>query len=317
MRSISYKPHIDGLRGLAVILVLLFHFDVFTFKGGFIGVDVFFAISGYLISSIILKKIEAQTFFFKEFYLRRIKRLLPTMLFTVTLTLIFAYFFFPIYMFEKLINSAIAALLSFSNILFFNQAGYFDTAASLKPLLHTWSLSVEEQFYLLWPLLLFLLSKLKQDKHKIIVLILLGGISLYFSHFFVNKNASISFFLTPFRIFEFIIGALIVWVEEFKFKNYIKEILGGLSLLGLLYFSINYSQQTLFPGLNAVLPCLFSAILIHDTGNSKYVGFLISNKLFVWIGKISYSLYLVHWPLLVFYKSLYKEKIETLDIEVI
>ena len=154
MSKSTYYPHIDGLRGVAVLLVLFFHLDLSPFEGGYIGVDVFFVISGYLISTILINKIDNGTFSFKDFYLRRAKRLMPSMLFVVILSMLMAYVIFPLSLFERSLKSSTAAVLSFSNIFFFKESGYFDSSAHLKPLLHTWSLAVEEQFYLIFPFLL-------------------------------------------------------------------------------------------------------------------------------------------------------------------
>jgi len=314
MRSIKYLPHIDGLRGLAVLIVLLFHFDVPFFSGGYIGVDIFFVISGFLISSIITKQVSENTFSFKTFYKRRIKRLIPTMIFTVALTIVVAYFIFPSYQFERVIKSGSASLLSFSNIFFFLESGYFDSSAGVKPLLHTWSLSVEEQFYLLWPLSLFLILKIKRKITRNVTIIGIGIISLIFSEYFLNINSSVSFFLTPFRIYEFVVGALIIYFQKNKIKNnYLKEFIVFSSLIGLICIVINYNEITTFPGFNAILPCFLSAILIHNTGGTGLVSKVYNNSIIRWFGTLSYSMYLVHWPLVVFYKTLYGSDLSSLD----
>jgi peptidoglycan/LPS O-acetylase OafA/YrhL len=308
----KYLPHIDGLRGIAVLLVLLFHLDISLFKGGYIGVDVFFVISGYLISSILINKIDSNTFSFKEFYLRRLKRLMPSMLFVVILSMIMAYFIFSIHVFEKTLKSSIATVLSVSNIYFFKESGYFDSGSHLKALLHTWSLSVEEQFYIVWPLLLFLTLKIKKTIYRILVLITIGAISLFFCEYYLTVNSSAAFFLTPFRVFEFIIGTLIFWTNNFEFKSFAKESFSLIGVVGLISLSCFYDNKVVFPGINALLPCFFSAILIHNTGQSKYVSIIYNNQIVRWFGKISYSLYLIHWPFIVFYKFLYSQD---LDIE--
>ncbi|WP_281309858.1 acyltransferase family protein [Flavobacterium flavigenum] len=313
MHKRNYFPHIDGLRGIAVLLVLLFHLDITVLKGGFIGVDVFFVISGYLISSILIPKIDQKDFSFKEFYFRRIKRLMPSMLFVVILTLLMAYFVYPLFLFEKTLKSSTATVLSFSNVYFFLESGYFDSSSYIKPLLHTWSLSVEEQFYLIWPFLLFFTLKIKKTVHRVLVLSSFAVISFFFSEYYLTINSSAAFFLTPFRVFEFLIGTLLFWTNKFEFKSYAKESLSLIGITGLIFLASFYDNKVLFPGINALLPCLFSAILIHNTGQTKYVSRIYNNQLIRWLGRISYSLYLIHWPFVVFYKHLYGPNLNPKD----
>jgi peptidoglycan/LPS O-acetylase OafA/YrhL len=313
MSKSTYYPHIDGLRGVAVLLVLFFHLDLSPFEGGYIGVDVFFVISGYLISTILINKIDNGTFSFKDFYLRRAKRLMPSMLFVVILSMLMAYVIFPLSLFERSLKSSTAAVLSFSNIFFFKESGYFDSNAHLKPLLHTWSLAVEEQFYLIWPILLFLTLKAKKTIYRVLILFVIGIISLYFSEYYLNINSSAAFYLTPFRVFEFLIGTLLYWVSKIELKAFLKELLSLIGFLGLLTLSYLYNNNIPFPGINALLPCLFSAILIHNTGQSRYTSLLYNNALLRWFGKISYSLYLIHWPFIVFYKFLFSQDLNIYD----
>jgi peptidoglycan/LPS O-acetylase OafA/YrhL len=309
----NYFPHIDGLRGIAVLLVLLFHIDVSFFKGGYIGVYVFFVISGYLISTILINKIDANTFSFKDFYTRRINRLMPSLLFVVIVSMFLSYFIFPLHIFEKSLKSSTASILSYSHIFFFKESGYFDSGAYLKPLLHSWSLSVEEQFYLIWPLLLFFTLKIKKNKFRILTLIAIGVLSLIACEYYLTINSSAAFFLTPFRVFEFIIGTLIFWANRFELKPYLKELLALIAIGGLVILGCLYDDKTVFPGINALLPCVFSALLIHNTGQAKYVGFIYNNYIIRWFGKISYSLYLIHWPFIVFYKFLYNKELGLKD----
>lgn len=308
-----YFPHIDGLRGIAVLLVLLFHIDVSIFKGGYIGVDVFFVISGYLISTILINKIDSGTFSFKDFFLRRLKRLMPSMLFVVLLSMIMAYFIFPFHLFEKTLKSSIATILSVSNIFFFKESGYFDSGSHLKTLLHTWSLSVEEQFYLIWPILLFFTLKIKKSIYRIIILLAIGAISFFYCEYYLTINSSAAFFLTPFRVFEFLIGTLLFWANKIELKHYVKEIISLIGIIGLIALSCLYDNNVVFPGINAILPCVFSAFLIHNSGESKYVSIIYNNQIIRWFGKISYSLYLIHWPFIVFYKYLYSIVLNTKD----
>ena len=314
MNSLKYIPHIDSLRGVAVLLVILFHFDVTLISGGFIGVDIFFVISGYLISQIINNKLHQKTFSFKQFYIQRIKRLLPAALVTIILTLIISLVVFPINLFEKVVKTSLPAILSFSNFHFFKESGYFDSAAVLKPLLHTWSLSVEEQFYLIWPLIIFLNFKLKKRIYRSLLFITIGIISLYFSQSYLSIDESASFYLTPFRVFEFLIGAAVINVNVSLKNRTIKDIVTLFSITGLILIAIEYDNSTKFPGLNALIPCFLSLFLILFTRKNSLISKLYDNSLFRFLGKISYSLYLVHWPILVFYKYKISQELMFLDI---
>lgn len=214
--SKKYLEHIDGIRALAVIAVLLFHFGVHGFAAGFIGVDVFFVISGFVISRLLLNELEAtRKIDFANFYRRRARRLLPALAFTFLITSLGVYVFFSPENLVAFGGSLTSAALSVSNFLFWYESGYFDLASNVKPLLHTWSLSVEEQFYMFWPLVLWALVRGR--------LLLIGIIVLFAGSFLMNylwvannepEAASAMFFLTPFRVFEFTVGALCVLVEK-------------------------------------------------------------------------------------------------------
>jgi len=201
--------------------------------------------------------------------------------------------------FERLANSSLMSLFSMSNVLFWSESGYFDSNASLKPLLHMWSLSVEEQFYLIWPALLMLLSRIKLAPLGIAVI---GVISLVACEVVLTRDPAAAFFLTPLRIIEFSMGASLVWIREYPLKGKLRTEL--LSLLGLMLLCVaifGFTKATRFPGFLALVPC-FGALLLIYAGETSVIGSLIRNKIMIWVGLISYSLYLVHWPLIVFYK---------------
>jgi peptidoglycan/LPS O-acetylase OafA/YrhL len=297
----AYRSEIDGLRALAVLSVLLFHCGFGGFSGGFVGVDVFFVISGYLITKNISQQMNAETFSFRSFYLARLKRLFPALLTTVVATLAFGSLLFsPIHL-AKLAQSAIWSIVGMSNFYFWGQAGYWDLESSLKPLLHIWSLSVEEQFYLLWPLLLLLASRL--SKGAAITLLTISGIASSFSaDFFRSSDPSGVFYLMPFRAFEFAIGASVILLEEnFPQRSPWLEVsaIGGLMLIGWAVFI--FTEATKFPIYGAVYPCVGTALLIH-AGRYPLVSRLWNNRPAIWTGRISYSLYLVHWPIIIFYQ---------------
>ncbi|WP_028302540.1 acyltransferase family protein [Oceanospirillum beijerinckii] len=204
MKLNSYRLDIDGLRALAVLLVLGFHLNLELISGGHIGVDAFFVLSGFLITSILVEQISQNQFSIRQFYLRRIQRLFPALYTTVLLTFIAAAFILLPNNFEQFARSAIAAIFSLSNVLFWAESGYWDIASESKPLLHTWSLGVEEQFYLVWPVLLLVLIRLKLPVLRILTAITALGFLL--SYFYSQFDLSGAFYLLPARVFQFSAG---------------------------------------------------------------------------------------------------------------
>lgn len=297
-----YRPDIDGLRAIAVLGVVLYHAGSDTFSGGFVGVDVFFVISGFLITRLINDGIQRGSFSFSHFYVRRARRLFPALFFTLSLTLIFASFIFLPQHLERFGGALLHSILSVSNFYFWSESGYFDTGAHLKPLLHTWSLSVEEQFYLFWPSIFYLLVTSTKKNIAPVFIFITGIISFYLSVLWVKNDPTAAFYLAPFRVFEFAIGAIMVWLVDCPPKR--KYFLEPIFLIGMaliLYPIFTYTPETPFPGKNALIPCIGTALLIYS-GTAKYGGRLLNNRLAVGIGLISYSLYLIHWPVIVFYK---------------
>ncbi len=309
----KYSPEVDGLRAWAVLGVLLYHFDFKAFSGGFTGVDIFFVISGFLITRNIMADIGKGSFSFTRFYSRRIKRLFPALYATLFLTLLFAYLLFTPEHLLRLGKSLLYSILSVSNFFFWKEAGYFDTAVDFKPLLHTWSLAVEEQFYVAWPAILFLFSKLGKKIWLPFFLLLISGASLYGAEHWLNSDPTGAFFLTPFRIIEFAFGAGLVWLIDLQpKKKFLLEPLQLTALLLILYSFFSFNKLTSFPGLSALIPCLGAALAIYS-GQARFLGYLLRNPLAVGIGLISYSLYLVHWPLLIFYKYWHYSEIDHTD----
>ncbi|MDO3387215.1 acyltransferase family protein [Gilvimarinus sp. SDUM040013] len=296
-----YFPHIDGLRAIAVLSVILFHLEITLFSGGFIGVDVFFVISGYLITAHIRTAVTQGYFSFGWFYAKRARRLLPAMLVTFLATIGVAWFILPAPNFERLGLEALFALFSVSNFLFWNESGYFDTASTLKPLLHTWSLSVEEQFYIFWPILLCFI---RRESAVFLTLLGLGCISLIGAQWLVAKQPELVFYMMPFRIVEFSIGGMLVWLEQRHQKSYRwREWLVAVGLIAIIAPIFLYNEKTTFPGLMAVIPCVGTALVIAFGAKSILAAPLRWAPV-AYVGLISYSLYLNHWPLIVLYKYL-------------
>lgn len=297
-----YRPDIDGLRAIAVLSVVLFHTNPELLSGGFTGVDIFFVISGYLITRNIHDDIKAGRFTYSNFYVRRIRRLFPALFFTLIFTAILGFLLLSPNHLERLGQSIIFAAASLSNFYFWGESGYFDISGSYKPLLHFWSLAVEEQFYLVWPALLLGLFWARKTWFVIVALCLLGITSLMLGKHWMDIDADAVFYLMPFRMFEFTIGALCVWLRAIPGRyNTANEIILACGLGAIAYSVITYDDSTVFPGPGALIPCLGAALVIYS-GNAKYSGLLLRNRLAAGIGLISYSLYLIHWPMLVFYE---------------
>ncbi|MEA3456830.1 MAG: acyltransferase family protein [Campylobacterota bacterium] len=298
----KYISDIDGLRAVAVMAVIFYHVGYKWIPGGFVGVDIFFVISGYLITKNILFDVEHKNFSFFDFYVRRARRLFPALFVMLLVSIVFAYQLFSPVDLARFGQSLLYANMSLSNFFFMSEAGYFDAGSDIKPLLHTWSLSVEEQFYLIWPFLLVGLLWFRNKRYLLIFLLLSTIISAYASFAVTEKNPSVSFFMLPFRTFEFSIGALVIWAELFKFRQkYLYDFLTMLGLGLILYSLLIFTHTMQFPGYAALVPSIGAGLVIYASRFSV-AGSLLRHKVAVGIGLISYSIYLVHWPFIVFYK---------------
>ncbi len=300
---LTYRPDIDGLRAVAVISVILFHLGVGLFSGGFVGVDVFFVISGFLITSIIEKEITQQRFSFLTFWERRIRRIIPALSVMILSTLVAGWFLFLPNDYKRLAQQALSQTVFSSNILFYLQSGYFDTANDTKPLLHTWSLAVEEQFYFFFPLILFILTKYFLKARAWIV----GGVmavSFALSIYGVSHHPTGTFYLLPTRAWELLIGAMLVFIPTPKTpRPYIFTCISFTAMTMVFVPFFIYDRLTPFPGLAAFPPCLGAALILWS--GKFYASFIhrvLAVKPCIFIGKISYSWYLWHWPIIVFYK---------------
>jgi peptidoglycan/LPS O-acetylase OafA/YrhL len=301
----NYRSEIDGLRAIAVLSVIFFHADLAWFSGGFVGVDIFFVISGFLISSLIMNDLRLKHFEIKSFYLRRVRRLGPSLFVVLSSTLIAGFLLFDSGRFFELGKGLLSSVLFGSNWLFTLQANYFDAQSELNPLLHTWSLGIEEQFYLIWPLALITLYKLSRCNLKSVsgILIVLAVLSFSFNVWLTQKgNSEAAFFNTFGRIWELLVGAIVAgFVDRITLPTAMAKFLriAGISALALSIY--HYDGATLFPGVAALLPVLGTALILGvSQDKSDIVDRSLSLAPMVFVGKISYSLYLWHWPLLVF-----------------
>jgi len=303
----DYRADIDGLRAIAIISVVLYHINPNILPGGFVGVDVFFVISGFLITTHILYEINIKKkFSFSRFYIKRIKRILPALLFMNLIVLIIGYFILTNFYFHALGEQVYSANLSYSNIYFYFTSGYFDLDSSIKPLLHTWSLGVEEQFYLIWPLLLVSVYFItKNPKYYLLMFILFFVLSYGFNGVYSDDLNAI-FFLMPFRIFEFSAGAIISYLlltrkrETFEGKKTTKNVIALLSLILIVTPMFYLNEKSIFPYYNALPTILGSIGLIYF--KNSVVSSILSLRWIVFVGLISYSLYLYHWPVMFFFK---------------
>lgn len=299
MSSIKYRKDIDGLRAIAILPVLLFHVGYSWFSGGYVGVDIFFVISGYLITKILINDINNGTYSLLTFYERRIRRIIPALTCVILFVLVASPFFLAPDNYSFLPKEIIGTLLFASNIVSFLKSGYFSTDAEQRPLLHTWSLGIEEQFYIISPIVLYLAFKYFRSRVGLI-LVIFTIVSFVLSVIFTKNHPTASFYLLHTRYWELSFGALAAAgvIKKAK-KQYQNEALSVLGLLLILFAIFTFSSKTVFPGYTALLPVVGATLIILNAENT-IIGKMLSLKPFVFIGVISYSLYLWHWPLVVF-----------------
>lgn len=310
--DVPYRPEIDGLRAVAVVAVVLFHAGLGC-PGGFVGVDVFFVISGFLISSLIWKELDSGSFSFGRFWERRARRIVPAMV-VVTIAVLCAGWFFLLPLDLRSLGRAAASQSSFAaNIHYWLDSGYFAVDANEKPLLHTWSLAVEEQFYLIVPVWLFVTYSYPRFRRRnalLLILATLATISFALSVYGVAHHPSATFYLLPTRAWELLLGSIVALLPSIQAPAVLLEILVtlGTSLVVLPIFL--YTSTTPFPGVAALLPCAGTALFIFASGlggesRRTAVASVLSLRPVVFLGLISYSLYLWHWPPLAFSNYLY------------
>ena len=301
----KYRAEIDGLRALAVLPVILFHAGFELFSGGFVGVDIFFVISGYLITTIIISEMAEGNFSMVNFYERRARRILPALFFVMLMCLPFALIWLPPFDLKDFGQSLVVVSIFSSNILFWIESGYFDTAAEIKPLLHTWSLAVEEQFYIGFPLLLMMTWRIG-IKWLLILLSILFVVSLGFAHWGASNLPAFTFYMILGRFWELLVGVFIAFYFHNNTHLRSQSLNQIFSLLGfglIVYSVIIFDQKTPFPSLYTLVPTIGTGLILLSAVPNTIVHRLLSFPLMVQVGLISYSLYLWHQPMLAFARN--------------
>jgi peptidoglycan/LPS O-acetylase OafA/YrhL len=295
----KYRPDIDGLRAVAIIPVVLYHAGLSGVDGGFVGVDIFFVISGYLITTIIYEEIISGRFRFSSFYERRMRRILPVLFTVIIFVIIFGFIFLLPSEIRLLPSQIFGSIFFFANIALWRQSGYFSPLAEEKPLLHMWSLGVEEQFYIFAPIIFIVIFKVFPNHLKRIIL-LLAVASFICSLILTKTSPNASFYLLPTRSWELAAGSLLAMNVLRRPSNDMTCELLTIVGLGLILGSIYEIDQTMaFPGWVAIIP-VFGAFLVILCGNGTRAGAVLGWGPIRWIGLISYSVYLWHWPIIVF-----------------
>ena len=295
----TYRRDIDGLRAVAIIAVLFFHAFPDSLPGGFIGVDIFFVISGYLISSILLSSMERERFDLVEFYVRRVRRIFPALLAVVTVVLVFGWMVLFASEF-KILGKHIAASAGFvQNLVLWQESGYFDRAGEVKPLLHLWSLAVEEQFYIFWPVLVA--YTWRRHRSFLSLTAVIGFLSFGSNIYLTQIHTSAAFYLPVSRFWELMLGGLLAYTAlhrpELLHRHYqLRSSLG----VGMLVAGLVFVDRSAFPGWWALLPTLGSFLIIAAGPDAWANRLVLASRPMVWVGLISYPLYLWHWPLLSF-----------------
>ena len=311
----TYRAEIDGLRAFAVLSVVFFHAFPSGFKGGFIGVDVFFVISGFLITSHIFQSLEKGQFSFIDFFSRRIRRIFPALILVMICSLAFGWFVLLSDEFNQLGKHVAGGAAFVSNFIFAGEVGYFSTESEYKPMLHLWSLAVEEQFYIFWPLILWVTWKMRQNLLLICLFFMLS--SFLINIFWVNRFPTEIFFWPFGRFWELLIGSVLAWLMLYKANMFVSN--GNKKNKSLIYILSNFSRNGIttfigifvllasiflittddpFPSYNAIFPVFGAVLVIVGGSTSTFSRSVLSNKIALWFGLISYPLYLWHWPIL-------------------
>tara|TARA_Y100000296_G_scaffold87150_1_gene130091 strand:- start:9915 stop:11822 length:1908 start_codon:yes stop_codon:yes gene_type:complete len=319
----NYIQYIDGLRAIAVTLVFIFHLSPDFLPGGFIGVDVFFVLSGYLISGIIIERFKNDRFY-SNFIIGRVRRLVPAYILVVAVTSVFAWFILLPNELTSFVKSLLAASTFTSNVFFYLSSDYFAGSSEFYPLLHTWSLSVEWQFYLFFPFVLIALLRLRPER-MLISLSILFILSAIVALFATQYSPSLAFYNTPFRVSEFLVGTLVYVVFKRRSYQHLHDTkwgsaIGWLSIVSIVIGALWLSKANLFPGIYAtVVATITGAILIAGNLSSPCSSWkvLLTFRPIAYLGKISYSFYLWHWPIITFYKLYQQAEFDAIDYIII
>jgi len=296
----KYLPHLDGLRCIAVVSVILYHVYPTIFSGAYVGVDIFFVLSGYLICSVICNDIANGRFTLLNFWERRSRRIFPALITVLAVSYVFSWKLFDPGDFINYSQSLASISVFLSNILFWRESGYFDDSL-VRPLLHTWSLSVEEQFYLLFPFL-FIIYPGSSKRVKIMILTAVGVLSFSALLLTTARYPDFSFFMLPTRAWELSLGALVALMQPFlHVRNSVRETLSFCGIILIIFSLIGFGPLTHSPGLSTIIPCIGTALILSVAQGPKFIfGKMFSAPPLVWVGKLSYSLYLWHFPAIVY-----------------
>ena len=300
----KYRREIDGLRAFAVLPVVAFHARLPGFSGGYVGVDVFFVISGFLITTILIHELNQDKFSLFRFYERRARRILPALFFMMFVSAIGAYLLMAPDQFLSFGQSIVAVVLFLSNVLFWLKSDYFAPAAEESPLLHTWSLAVEEQYYLFFPIVLLMLWGFRKDI-RITVLCVIATASFVFSQYAATAFPSANFYLLPSRVWELLIGSLCAFGLPFVVSARMQNALAAIGFAALIASVVSFTSTTPFPSVYTLLPVIGTALILLFANSTDGVGYVLQNRIFVGIGLVSYSFYLWHQPLFAFYRIEY------------
>lgn len=305
----KYRPEIDGLRALAIVPVLMFHAGFSSFSGGYVGVDIFFVISGYLITSIVASELDKNSFSILSFYERRARRILPALFAMLAVTIPSAYLLLSAADLVAYAKSLLGSVLFLANITAYLQSGYFDSASDIKPLMHIWSLAIEEQYYLFSPLLLAFLWRFNSSK-IIITIAFISVASLVLAETKIDKDASIAFFYLYCRAWELGLGTLLALIlhsankqqNVFEISSIVRQVFAFIGLALIVFAIVSFDKDTRFPGVSALIPTVGACLIIAFAANETWVGQLLSTRLMVTLGLISYSAYLWHQPIFAFFR---------------
>lgn len=304
--SVKFRPELDGLRALAVVAVILYHAKLQVLghnllPGGFFGVDIFFVLSGFLITYIVRNSLQEENFSFIKFYIKRIKRIFPALLFVLFSATVAAYYFLLPSELVKFSNSLLSAISFTSNIFFYYEDPYTSSASELKPLLHTWSLSVEWQYYLIFPVLLFCFYRVFKDKIYIPLIVIFFA-SLYFANYQAHNDISYSFYMLQTRAWELIAGGLCTWLVRKQENKLISELVTAFGLCLIVFSFFYFDDSILHPSFITLVPVVGTCCFIVCSWQSSISSTLLRFKPVVYVGGISYSLYLWHQPVFAFFR---------------